>query len=327
MEDKEYTQYQEDVNNTFDAAMEQKSSEKPSLGHVDVTRNAGHQIDENDPEYIRMKEFAGFIDLPLENLPSAGRFYRDDFRIRIRPALVKEIRNFSMIDEKNIQDVDEKLNDILVSCVKVSFGESMGSYKDILEEDRLYVILSVRELTFKNGENKIMMQASKKCECGGCADAYELKTDNIQCYTPDESVEKYYDSTIKGYRILTKSYGEIIMAPPTIGVMRAITDWARKKEEEHKTWDKSLFQLVPYLIREWRGFDERNIMAFATNIAGWDAKKFAVVFKMAEKIKVGVKPEFTYTCEKCGGTVTVPLSFQDGIRSLFVISDITDELL
>ena len=327
MEDKEYTQYQEDANKTFEAAMEQKSTERPSLGHVDVTRNKGHQIDENDPEYIKMKEFAGFVDLPLENLPSAGRFYREDMRIKIRPALTKEIRNYSMIDENNLQDVDEKLNDILVSCVKVAFGESMGSYKDILEEDRLYVILSVKELTFKNGENKIMMPVSKKCECGGCADSYELKTEHIQCYTPDESIEKYYDPEIRGYRILTKSYGEIVMAPPTIGVMRAITEWARKKEEEHKQWDKSLFQIVPYLVREWRGFDERNIMAFATNIAGWDAKKFAIVFKMADEIKVGVKPEFTFTCEKCGGTVTVPLSFQTGLRSLFVISDITDELL
>ncbi|WP_296865225.1 hypothetical protein [uncultured Methanobrevibacter sp.] len=324
----EYTQYQEDVNTAFDAAMENNEQSKTSgLGHVDVTRNRNHQLDENDPEFIKMKQFAGFIDLPLENLPSAGRFYRDDIKIRIRPALVKEIRNFSMIDENNIQDIDEKLNDILISCSKVTFGDSLGSYKDLLEEDRLYVILSIRELSFKDGENKIMMPVSKKCECGGCADAYELKTSNIQCYTPDESIEKYYDPTIKGYRILTKNYGEIIMAPPTIGVMRAITDWARKKEEENKQWDKSLFQIVPYLVREWRGFDERSIMGFATNIAGWDATKFSIVFKMAEKIKVGVKPEFTYVCNKCGGEVTVPLSFQGGVRSLFVISDISSELL
>ena len=142
----EYTQYQEDVNTAFDAAMENNEQSKASsLGHVDVTRNRNHQLDENDPDFIKMKQFAGFIDLPLENLPSAGRFYRDDIKIRIRPALVKEIRNFSMIDENNIQDIDEKLNDILISCSKVTFGDSLGSYKDLLEEDRLYVILSIRE--------------------------------------------------------------------------------------------------------------------------------------------------------------------------------------
>lgn len=324
MEDKEYTQYKEDVNATFEKAME---NNRPNLGKVNVSEKYGHQLDENDPEYKRMQEFAGYIDLPTENLPSAGRFYREDMKIKIRAALVKEIRNFSMIDENNLQDVDEKLNDILVACSKVTFGEKMGSYKDILEEDRLYVILSIRELTFKNGENKIMMPTSKKCECGGCAESYELKTENIQTYTPDENIEKYYDNEIKGYRIRTKSYGEIVLAPPTIGVMRAITDWARKKEEEHKQWDKSLFQVVPYLVREWRGFDEKGIMSYATAMAGWDVNKFSIVFKLAESIKVGIKPEFSYTCEKCGGTVTVPLSFQDGIRSLFVISDISSELL
>jgi hypothetical protein len=65
------------------------------------------------------------------------------------------------------------------------------------------------------------------------------------------------------------------------------------------------------------------------NILKITTKKTGVkeAFKMADEIKVGVKPEFTFTCEKCGGTVTVPLSFQTGLRGLFVISDITDELL
>ena len=327
MKDNEYTQYQEDVNKTFDTVFDKKTTQDETLGHVDVSRNRGHKINEDDEEYIKLSQFAGFVDLSLDTLPSGGRFYRDDMRIKIRPALVKEIRNFSMIDENNIQDVDEKLNDILLSCVKVSYDNLPGSYKDILEEDRLFVILSVRELTFKNGENKIMMQTTKRCECGGCADSYELRTENIQCYTPDESIERYYDPSIKGYRILTKSYGEIVMAPPTIGVMRTLTSWARKKEEERKKWDKSLFQIIPYIVREWREFDERKIMAVATDIAGWDATKFSIVFKIAEQIKVGIKPEFSYRCEKCGGEVNVPLSFQDGFRSLFVISDITSELL
>ena len=44
-------------------------------------------------------------------------------------------------------------------------------------------------------------------------------------------------------------------------------------------------------------------------------------------IKVGVKPEFTHRCTNCDAEVTVPVTFQGGLKSLFVISDIDDELI
>ena len=131
------------------------------LGKVDPTRGRGI-TSPDDPEIRRIQELAGHIKLNLSELPSGGRFYRKDFEIAIRAARVNEIRDFSTIDETNMKDIDEKVNSLLVSCTKILYGSQRGSYKDILEEDRIYVILKIRELTFKDGEQKLMMPVKGK---------------------------------------------------------------------------------------------------------------------------------------------------------------------
>jgi hypothetical protein len=326
--------YEDDVKKEFEsiegiANVETKEEKITSLGKVDMTRGSGI-TSPDDPEIKRIQELTGHIRLNLSLLPSGGRFYREDFEIHIRAARVNEIRDFSTIDEENIKDVDDKLNSILVSCTKIMYGSQRGSYRDILEEDRIYVILSIRELTFKNGEAKIMMPVGKKkCSVASCKpqENVELKTENLQFNHVDELVEKYYDSVNRCYTIPTKNYGELTIAPPTIGVMRAITDYIRKREEENKSWDKSSLAILPYVQREWRGFNEREIFSTMTAFQGWDTGKYSLVYRLIEKMKIGIKPEFIYKCQSCEGEVTVPLSFPGGIKSLFIIQDISSELL
>jgi hypothetical protein len=326
--------YEEDVNREFleaegNIVSDQATEKMTSLGKVDMTRGTG-MTSPDDPEIKRIQELAGHIKLDLTLLPSGGKFYRDDFEIHIRAARVGEIRDFSTVNEENLKDVDDKLNSILVSCTKIMYGPQKGSYRDILEEDRIYIILAIRELTFKNGEAKIMMPVGKKkCTTASCKsqDSMELRTNNLQFNHVDDLVERYYDSVNKCYTIQTKNHGEFSLAPPTIGVMRAITDYVRKREEENKTWDKSSIAILPYMQREWRGFNEREIFAAMTAFQGWDTGKYSIIYRLVEKMKVGIKAEFIYPCQSCGAEVTVPLSFPGGIRSLFIIQDITSELL
>tara|TARA_R100001460_G_scaffold19963_1_gene41480 strand:- start:17732 stop:18835 length:1104 start_codon:yes stop_codon:yes gene_type:complete len=298
-----------------------------NLGRVAHERN--RSVNPDDPKIKRMRELTGYHSLDTKLFPSGGKFYRDDFEIHIRAARVAEIRDFSTMNEDDINDVDEKLNEILVGCCKVMFGQQRGSYRDILEEDRIYVILSIRELTFKQGEQQLMMPVgSRKCS-GVCSfgDQMELKTSNLQFERPDMEIEKYYDDHTKSYAIETKNYGTIYMAPPTIGVMRQLSEWIKAKEQEGKKWDKSSVTTMPYLQREWRGWSDREIFQSVSNMQGWDATKYALIYRLAERMRVGVKQEMIFDCEGCGAEITVPLTFPGGLKSLFVISDISSELL
>lgn len=323
--------YEESVRKEFEAAeglnQEPQDVKVTDLGQVDSTRL--RRVDPNDPEIKRLNELVGYIKLDLGLLPSGGRFYREDFEIHIRAARVGEIRDFSMMDETSLKDADERLNSILSSCSKVMYGTQRGSYKDIMEEDRIHVILSIRELTFKEGEYKLMMPAKGNCGTAGCSaqSSMELRTQNLQFQTPDESVGRYYDPESKSYAIQTKNYGVIYMAPPTIGVMRAVSEYGRKKEEEGANWDKSLVSILPYLKREWRNLTDKEIFTEVTSLQGWDTVKYSIAYRMAEKMKMGVKPEFTFPCQSCGAEITVPLTFPGGIKGLFVIHDLDSELL
>jgi len=299
------------------------------LGKVDVNRQMD-KITSDDPEIKRLNAMVGYTNIDLNTFPSGGKFYRDDFEIHIRPAKVAEIRSFSTIDENNLREVDEGLNNIVLSCCKVMYGNQRGSYKDILEEDRIYLILSIRELTFKTGEQTLMMPVGKKgCKTSNCKtqEAVELRTTTLQFNTIIDSIEKYYDTIERCYSVTTKSYGTIKLAPPTIGVMRAITDYIRDREEQNKGWDKSTLAILPYLQREWRGWDEKSIFAMITSFQGWDATKYTIVYRLAEDMKIGVKPEMGFPCKSCGEEVTVPLTFPGGIKALFLIPDISSELL
>ena len=86
-----------------------------NLGKVDPLKGRGI-TSPDDPEIKRIKELSGYIKVELGNLPSAGRFYREDFEIHIRAARVGEIRDFSMMDENNIKDVDAQRNSVIVGC-------------------------------------------------------------------------------------------------------------------------------------------------------------------------------------------------------------------
>lgn len=299
------------------------------LGKVDVNRQMD-KVTADDPEIKRLNAMIGYTRLDLTSFPSKGKFYRDDLEIHIRPAKVAEVRSFSTIDENNLREVDEGLNNLVVSCCKVTYGTQRGSYKDILEEDRIYLILSIRELTFKTGEQTLMMPVGKKsCKTSSCnsQESMELRTGNLQFNSVVERFEKYYDEADGCYSVATKNYGIIKMAPPTIGVMRAITDYIRDREEKNQNWDKSTLAILPYLQREWRGWTEKDIFAKITSFQGWDSTKYTIVYRLAEDMKVGVKPEMVFPCKSCGEEVTVPLTFPGGIKALFIISDISAELL
>ena len=299
------------------------------LGTVDTSRGSG-VTSVDDPEIQRIQSLTGYVKLDLINFPSAGQFYREDFEIHIRAARVGEIREFSTLDEENILDVDEKLNSLLVNCTKIMYGNQRGSYRDVLEEDRIYLILSIRELTFKEGENKLMMPVGKKnCKTGTCKsqESVELRTGNLQFNDKDDLLEKYYDHQNKCFTVTTKNHGSLTIAPPTIGVMRAVTDWIRKREEENLPWDKSSLAILPYIQREWRGFNDKEIFSAITNFQGWDSSKYSIIYRLVEKAKIGVKPEFAFPCDSCGEEVAVPLTFPGGIKALFIIQDISSELL
>lgn len=264
----------------------------------------------------------GWHEIPMSSLPSEGRFYPADTVLKIRAAKVAEIRHFSTIDENNILDVDAKLNAIVESCTMVSSKSTRVSYKDICEEDRFILILQIRDLTFPEPENSLKVDYTSK---SGKKHEVEIKREYFDYFRVPADVEKYYDDEARGYVIRTKSYGEIFMRPPSIGVMQEITTYIRDRRDNGQEIDQSLIQIAPYVATDWRRFNQKRLFELEVEMNGWSNGQYLLLYKLAEKVKVGIKPELLVTIED--EEASIPINFRDGIKSLFIVQDLAGELL
>ena len=307
--------YKKLVEQAENSANESETPEPIDLGKVNMDRFATQKAADPDVHL-------GYHNIELGNLPSGGKFYPQDCSISIRAAKVAEIRQFSTVDENNLLDIEDKLNYIIKSCIRFTTRAKVMSYKDILEEDRVFLLLSIRDLTFPEPESKLTVKATTKD--GEEFDA-EIASKYFQLSRVPDEIEKYYDHETRSYEIQTRSFGTITMRPPTIGVMEAITNYIRVRQVEKKPWDQSYLQIAPYIQQDWRGFNDAAIFKGEVTFNSWDSKKYMLVYKLAEQMKIGVQPEMLvpYGDEE----VLVPISFRDGIKSLFIVQDFSGELL
>jgi hypothetical protein len=285
-----------------------------------------------DEELSRVGRLRDFHNIPLDCLPSLGRFYPDNTRISIRAARVDEIREFSAIDENDIKDVTDKLTYMVSQCVKVYYGNVPGSYRDLLAADRIVLVLKIRELTFLDGMSSIKLPVpANACETAGCKpqDTIIFNSTKLNFTTPAPEIEKYYDSVNKCYNVRTKSFGVITLFPPSIGVTSIISNWIVEQANESKKIDAALTEIMQYLIGDWRRLNSKSIFNIIGELSTWPTEKFTLVFRLIEKVNIGIEFELKERCETCGGEITVPITFPDGYKSLFIptVSDFGDELL
>lgn len=297
----------------------QELTGREGLGNVKMMKGEGDSINSD--------MLLGWHPVYNEDIPSSGKYYTDNIKIQIRAARAAEIRHWSTLNERDLYDIDDKLNHIVQSCTRITSEKRMLSWKDLLEEDRIYIILAIRELTFKDGENKISVD--KNCPHCGTLNVLEINNNNLQRAEENLEIEKYYDPIEKLYNIQTKSFGVIKMKPPSIGVMQVVTKYIQGKQQENGYYDKSYLQLFPYLNHEWRGLKEKSIFDGEVEFQGWDEKKYMLIYRIAEKMKVGVQPEIKQACTGCDEEVAAQIDFRNGIKAIFIptISDISSELL
>lgn len=310
---------EDDYKNIVESADNQTSSENNEepidLGTVNM--------DKYNPQKAKEANFhLGYHDVGVHNLPSAGLFYPEGTQISIRSAKVSEIRHFSTIDENNVLDVDEKLNAIVESCTKVTNETKLLSYRDLCEEDRFYLILSIRDLTFPEPESSLKVDHLDK---KGKKHEIPVVKENFQYFKIPAELDKYYNKDSRSFQIETKSFGTISMKPPTIGVMQKVTGYIKDRQQKGLPIDQSTLQIIPYMSTEWRGFDEKAIFDFEIEMEGWGNKKFNLIYTLAEKMKIGVQPNMLVNIGDLGEEV--PIGFRDGIKSLFIVQDIAGELL
>ena len=268
-----------------------------------------------------------YTNLLVTDFPSKGKFYPVDLKVQIRGAEVEEIEHFSTMSDVDPIDEVYHLNDILKSCGKaISQSNPNFNILDLIDGDRIFVILAIKDLTFTEGENVLPI----KIECNKGHMNLRTLSNNIldSSSESDPTLEKYYSETERCYVIKTKSYGEFRMKPPRVCLTEYIYKRGRKTLGDKKYWDKSYFSVLPFIDNKLSGeIKDYDVDLLYSEYSRWDKKQFAIIYKLATQIKIGVKPVIKIICDQCQEAAEGPFRIPDGTKSLFVISDITDELI
>jgi hypothetical protein len=283
--------------------------------------------------YVEEQETLGMESpwkiLPIDNLPSAGFGYPSNLEIGIRSAKVAEIRHYSTIDEFDPIDVDDKINHILSKNVTVRYVGGTLSYMDLYQEDRFYIFMAIRDLTFIKGENKLMLPLTKNCEDKECPmpKEIELRSNILSNFKLPERLKKYY-SIDQGCYVLKPKNGEspIELFIPTIGIITRIRKILRDKKKAGKKYDPAFASYSTFIIPNWRDLDEELYNQYELASKEWTYMQFNVVDQISKEITFATKNQVSINCQKCGAEVTAPLRFRGGLRSLYIIPDIFGEL-
>jgi hypothetical protein len=201
---------------------------------------------------------------------------------------------------------------------------------DLWYEDRFYIIMCIRDLTFIKGENRILLPVSKNCTKEDCnvPDMLELKSNLLDSFLMDNEILKRYSKETYSFKFIPKDgTQEMDLYIPTVGVTTICRKILAEKRRKGKKFDESFAKVATFIIPDWKGLDERLYDEYERISIDWTPLQFSIADQITERINFATKSRIYSKCESCGGEVTADIYFPGGYRSLFVISDIFSQLL
>jgi len=256
-----------------------------------------------------------FFNYDVRELP-CGRFYPKGTQFMVRPAQVREIQAYSMVDDNNFYDIVEKMNDILKACIRIKYSDGkIGTYLDVKDQDRLFLVFLIRELTFQQGNS---LTVNAVCECGEEIQI-ELKRENFVFFDIDEKLVKFYNESKGSYEFTTKDGKSYELTPPNIGIQKAFTDYIVKENNDKKSPNLSFLKIIPFMLSGRSTITYDGIKTKLKEFELLDGSAFQFVNAAVSKMTFGIK-ELKKMCE-CGTEVRSEMQFPNGASGIFVIQD------
>jgi len=256
-----------------------------------------------------------YFAFDVREFPS-GIFYPQGTTIQIRSAEVKEIQAYSMVDDSNYYDIVEKMNEMLSSCVRVKYPDgNVGSYLDVRDPDRFYLIFTIRELTFQQGNS---LATKAVCECG-TESQLELKRSNFKMFQASEKLEKYYNPVKRCFTFETISGDVFNLAPPSIGLQKAFTEYIVSENASKRKPNMSFLKIIPFMLHDRTSITQEGIKAKLEEFTSMNNNSFQFVNSAVEKLTFGIE-KVLGACS-CGLEVHSDMIFPNGPSALFVDDD------
>jgi len=265
---------------------------------------------------LKYKDNIGWLKVDVKTLPTQGLFYPDGFEISIRAARGEEIKHWSTMNDQDINQlsrVDDILNYMIEKCCNVKNPNYPGNcWKDLKNVDRFYILLAIKEFTFIDGENELMVPISEDKQIPVVKEMIDF------IKIPDE-IMKFYNPDDKCF-IFNVAGNTMKIHVPSLGVNDWLKKYVAQKINAKEGYDEDFITYAPMLIKDYRGLSQRAYEEMVGASRLWNVKEWSVLAYVTEKLSGATEPKIKYINED-GGEVEIPLTFRGGIRSLFVLSN------
>lgn len=254
----------------------------------------------------------GWHRIDVKTLPTGGLFYPDEIELWIKSATGEEIKHWSTMDETEIMDINGAWNYIIERCVSVKTNRG-GNWRDLKDVDRLYLLLAVRELTFIDDDNNLMVPIAE-------GKNIPVSKEMIHYIDIPEDIMRYYSSAEKCFIFNIKNANEVRIYIPSIGMNDWIVNYIHRKRQQQQGIDEDFAKYAPLLIPDYRSLTESTYEQYVMNSRNYGKKEWSVISYVVDTLKKVLMPTFKYTRED-GADVEVPISFLGGHKAIFTISN------
>lgn len=255
-----------------------------------------------------------------------GMFYPNGSLLLVRPCSVKEILAYSVVDDTNYPDIVEKIDDILSSCVRIKYIDgSIGSYLDLKEQDKIFILFKIRELTFQQA---MYLTVNKTCVCGN-ETAVELCRMNFIYFKIDEKITSFFDDYQKCFSITVKEK-TFKLTMPSIGLQKSFNRYTVDILSQKKKLNMSFLKIMPYLLGNYIDISFSDIEKEILKYEEITLDEFQILNSAIIYMKFGIN-ELRKWCDKCKSEIRTPFVFptETQIFSLFKMphSDVLSNIM
>ena len=263
------------------------------------------------------------------NLLPSGKFYKPGTKISIRPAKVNEIQAYSVVDDKNFVDITEKMNELLARNVLFTHADGKkGTYRDLKDADRMFIIFMIREMTFAGGHT-----LTKEVQCGHCNNEFSIPfratagqggPATFELIESTDKIERFWNADERCYEIIYQGVSWRLGAP-TIGIQEDFYEEIKREVQEDKKPNIAFMKIVPFLLYDRSSITPEGIKAKMKEFINIDdLKLFNALNAVVNGMTFGIKG-LVMKCNECGTEVHTEFTFPGGASTIFEIPNILDD--
>lgn len=283
-------------------------------------RRTSNQDVANEAEQLRKEgklDYLGWQALDVNTLPTKGMFYPEGTKIYVRAATGGEIKHWSTMNTDDIVNIDDTLNYVIEKCCKISIPGNEyigGSWKDLIDADRLYILLAIRDFTWPAGENELTIPISE-------TENLTILKDNIDYIDFPDEIMKYYNDVDRCFTLRFKNGKVINLYLTSLGVSNWLKNYVQQKQNSKEQFDKDFLLYAPLLIKNYRKLSTRAYEELVENSNYWSINEWSVISHFRDLLLNSTsEPNVVYQ-DTNGVDQKIPLTFRGGIKSIFLVSD------